>query len=263
MTEFVDFFLSQKTPHILVGAHFLLYALLAWIMIAVCCAQRNMTREKWLLLSFFMGYVALECLQLGFDGYFRRQGTMGLARYIGVFSPLLWVWAAWALIQLWYVKGGATWKWSCRLAVVVSVGWVLLSEEIGGVKSLYNDGVRLDVERAAANVVPIIKADYAGPMRQAESNKVLGDYFSTRRPVVFSDIAAAAWALRGQSEGAVQDSGLCPYPPDYLFFRLVNGYGRTADMRKYDIVTAVPGIGTQWLLLRRKGVPHKMQPKSD
>ena len=71
---------------------------------------------------------------------------------------------------------------------------------------------------AARRITPVILADYKGPRRQSETRRTLAEYFTSRRPVVFGDFSAAAWMVRGQSEGALQGRGLCPYDEDYIFY---------------------------------------------
>lgn len=263
MDGVVDWFLSRPLPHIFAGAHFMVYALGAWAVLAVCCARRRMTRKGVLLVALFAGLVAAECLQLWVDGYFRREGTWGLARYVGTFAPLLWIWLAFGLAALWRMPGGRAARIARRACVAAFLGWVAVSQGICGIHGLYTEGARPDVALAASKIARVIRADYAGPARQTRPNRELGDYFTTRRPVVFSDLGAAAWAVRGQSEGAVAGLGICPYPDDYLFIRVGTGYGKieTVDESKYDYVGSVSGTGTLWRLFRRKGVPYRNRVK--
>ena len=111
-----------------------------------------------------------------------------------------------------------------------------------------------DVLVAAKRAAKVIKADYRGPARQEKRIYSAHEYYTTRRPVVFSNFAAVAWLLRGQSEGAEAASGWCPYPDDYLFIRVGSGYGRIGkvDPEQYDFVGRIGGVGTEWRLFRRK-----------
>lgn len=260
VAEGVRFFMDRPIAVALGGAHFLIYALPAWAVLLVRLAMGRMGRRELGLFAIFTGALLLEGLQLAVDGFSFFDGeAWGFPRYFGVFAPLLWLWAAWSLAALWNVSSG--WRRGLvRSAVVVALGWVFISQGVMSLEAFYRKGARHDALVAAERIAPTIRDDYRGPKRQAESKRILAEYFTTRRPVVFGDFAAAAWMVRGQSEGAIQGRGLCPYPDDYLFIRVGSGYGgmNTVDSRLYDYVRSVRGgLGAEWRLFRRKTTPHK------
>lgn len=245
-----------RTEMALAGAHFIVYALPAWAIVLVRLATGRAGRGEHILFAFFAGALLLEMLQLGVDGFqFSGSKTWGLPRYFGVFAPLLWIWLAFALSRAWNAFAGNKWRIAVRGAIVACLVWVLACQNIMALRRFYCSGARHDAVVAARRIAPVIRADYKGPARQPVRKTTLAEYCSTRRPVVFGDFSAAAWMVRGQSEGALQGKGLCPYPDDYLFIRVGSGYGgqNIVDSRKYDYVCSVRGgLGTEWRLFRRK-----------
>lgn len=240
-----------------VGAHFVVYALVAWLVVVSRLSLRRFSRLEWLVFAVFCVAVALEWFQLFADGFmFGGRNTYGLPRYFGVFAPLLWLWVAKVLSDLWALPRQKSLRFCVRAGIVGALGWLAFSLYWGEVHDFYQVSAVHDVKVAAERVAKVIEKDYRGPRRQEKGNRALHEYFSTRRPVVFSDMSAAAWLVRGQSEGANLRG--CPYLDDYLFIRLGSGYRdiETVDARQYDYVGDVQGDGTQWRLFRRKGVPH-------
>ncbi len=244
-----------------VSAHYIVYSLPAWAVVAWRCARLRFSRREIAVLAIFLGALAMEAAQLAAEGFeFGKRGaTWGLPRYFGVFAPLLWLWTAHLLAVLWGrfkgVRGVAV-----RIAVLAALGWILAMQNILPLEKYYNGGARKDAVGAARRAARVIRWDYAGPARQERTIPAHSEYITTRRPVVFGDFAAAAWFVRGQSEGALQGYGMCPYECDYLFFRVGTGYGGVAapDTSNFDFVCKIPGgLGAEWRLFRRKGVPHK------
>lgn len=239
----------------LAGAHFILYAIPAWVVVFVRLVMRRMGKGELLLFLLFAGALSLEILQLSVDGFqFSGNETWGLPRYFGVFAPLLWIWVAIALSKAWCMLSG--WRRiALRGTIVVGLAWVLASQNVMTLRKLYGSGARYDAVVAAWRIAPVIRADYKGPKRQSVRKTTLAEYFTSKRPVVFGDFAAAAWMVRGQSEGALQGRGLCPYESDYLFVRVGSGYGgqNVIDSSKYRYVHSVRGgLGTEWRLFRRR-----------
>ena len=260
MRHVLDFFTGSPVPLVLAGSHFLCYSLPAWCVLIVRAASGRFSRKEWGLFFVFVGCIGLEILQLAVDGFkFFGKETWGVPRYFGVFAPLLWLWAAYALSEMW----GRAKGWLCialRCVIVVAFLWLVSTQDFDGLYEIYHKGARYDAVVAAERISGTIRRDYAGPARQKEAKPQMHEYFTTRRPVVFGDFAAAAWMVRGQSEGAIQGRGLCPYPDDYLFIRVGSGYGgmNTVDSRLYDYVRSVRGgLGAEWRLFRRKTTPHK------
>jgi len=242
----------------LVGAHFVVYALPAWIVAFIRLMTRRTGKGERILFVFFTGALSLEVMQLSIDGFrFFGEETWGLPRYFGVFAPLLWIWVAFILSSAWQMFSG--WRRIVlRGLILAGLAWVLISQNILTLRRFYGYGARHDAIVAAQRIAPVIRSDYKGPMRQSVRKTTLAEYFSNRRPVVFGDFAAAAWMVRGQSEGALQGRGLCPYECDYLFVRVGSGYGgqNVVDSSKYSYVRSVRGgLGTEWRLFRRRHVP--------
>ncbi|MBR1921139.1 MAG: hypothetical protein IJ829_03925, partial [Kiritimatiellae bacterium] len=150
-----------------------------------------------------------------------------------------------------------------RAATAAFLGAVAVFGNVLQVADVLANGYGREAMTAARNVAPKIRADYAGPARQDVARRVDNEYFTTRRPVVFGNFAAAAWAVRGQSEGAVENKvpSRCPYRPDYLFVCLgrrgEKDFTVDIDEKQYDYVTGVPGKETVWGLFRRKTTPHR------
>lgn len=246
----------------LAGAHYLPYVVAAFVVVAVGVARRQMNVRELCVLAIFAGAIALEMVQLCSEGFsFFGENTWGVPRYFGVFAPLAWIWAALGLSFLWDRWKGAA-RWCVRIAVVGALAWLFASQCVATLRTLYVGGARHDAVVAAQRIAPAIRADYRGPRRQAEQKRTLAEYFTTRRPVVFGDFAAAAWMVRGQSEGALQGKGLCPYKNDYLFVRVGTGYaGKTSvDPREYEYVKSVRGgLNAEWRLFRRKPLTEEQR----
>lgn len=258
MDELMFYLKSTPLAMILVGAHFVVYSAVAWLIVFVRALAGRFSRKEWLVLGLFVLALALEAFQLLADGsrFLSRRSTWGLPRYFGVYAPILWLWAAKVLGDLWSVSARPLPRFLCRLGIVAALLWVVGQVLVLDFRRLYRTSGAHDVQVAAERIAPIIRADYAGPRRQAEVRRRRGEYFTANRPVVFSDMAAAAWTVRGQSEGPLMKG--FPYLDDYLFVRVGSGYGKieTVDARQYDYVCDVSGEGTVWRLFRRKGVPH-------
>ena len=260
MDSLVSFFITRPIPSLFAGSHFVVYALIAWVAFAICLARRRMTRKGLLVVAIFAIAVGIEAFQLALDSFFKRPNILGLTRYVGVFAPILWVWTGWAFVTMWRLKGPCAMRIAARLAVIAVIVWTFASQTVHGIDSQYHESARADVEVAAEKAARFIRYDYAGPERQDRERRTLKEYYTTRRPVVFSDLSAVAWLLRGQSEGAIPGRpGCCPYQDDYLFIRIGTGYGEIGevDSGKYDYVTSIPGLGYEWRLFRRKTTPHR------
>ncbi len=272
MEALVGYFQSAPLPLSLAGAYWLPYAALAWAAILVRVFTGCFRKIEWALLAVFAASVLIEAIQLAVDGFkFSGESTWGLPRYFGVFAPLFWVWSAYALSWLWSASANPLVRNACRIAIVAAIGWLAVFPGIIETAGLYAGGARADVETATAKIAKIIKADYAGPSRQSEAKRTMKEYFTTRRPVVFGDFSAAAWAVRGQSEGAAQGFGLCPYEPDYVCFRLYDGGYRSPEERfvrnprragDYEYLGSVhggeiEGERTSWRIYRRRATPGR------
>lgn len=237
-----------------VGAHFVYYALPAWAVLAVRLGARRVRKGELLLLVSFLICVGLEIIQLATNGK-RAFGTgsiWGYARYFGALAPLLWVWAAVLLAFLWQLGTGCG-RFALRLGVIAVVAWVFHEQCYGFFAEQFTCSAGEDAWVAAKRVAPIIKADYKGPKRTAVRYTGI-DYFTAARPLVYSQIGAAAWEVRGASEGVRH--GFRPWvKEDYLFLRVGEGYfGKTKFLgSEYDFVAKVNGICCEWWLLRRKG----------
>ncbi len=246
----------------LVGAHFLPFSLVSWAVLLVRIVRGRFRKGEWILLGIFLIAIFTQAAQLFADRKdFFDTDTWGMPRYFGVYAPLLWIWGACGLAEMWSAAKKPWLKWPLRAVLALALGWVLVSQNILAIADVYRIGAFPDVKIASKKIAEVIKADYAGPERQAKPRRVMGEYYTSRRPVVFSDFAAAAWEVRGQSEGAIQSTGACPYPDDYLFIRVGSGYGNISEVNSkvYDYVGSVRGqkeLGTIWRLFRRKTTPH-------
>lgn len=255
----MSFFLESPPAMVIVGAHFAWYSLVAWAVVLFRAVSGRFTRREWVLLSAFTLALLVEWAQLAVDGFkFSGTNTYGLPRYFGVYAPLLWVWAAKCLAELWTLCRRRAAAIALRVSIVAVLGFVAF-DAYGELADFYLHSATHDVKVAAERIADVIKADYAGPARQEKGNRELHDYFGTRRPVVFSHMAAAAWLVRGQAEGANMNN--CPYPDDYLFVRVGSGYGKADRINPevYDYVASVKGDDTVWRLFRRKTTPHRLK----
>lgn len=247
---------GHSVAMMLLGAHYVVYSVFAWGLVLLRALTGRFSKAEWTLLAVFGVALLLEWIELLVDGFdFGSVRAYGLPRYFGTFAPLLWIWAAKVAADLWNAFSRCAWVLTVRIGLVLVLAWMLIDLSVLQLCTAKTDSARCDVECAARAIAPVIRADYAGPARQAHANRVLSDYYSTRRPVVFSDMSAAAWMVRGQSEGAAQRG--CPYPDDYLFIRVGSGYRNLEriDPKVYDYVCSVKGCGTVWRLFRRKTTP--------
>lgn len=264
MDALVEFFLGSPLGLALFGAHYLYFSLPAWAVLLVRLVRRRMTRPEIAVFAVFTLFVLLEALQLAVDGAFFKHELWGLPRYFGVFAPFLWIWLAKGLADLWTLPLPHAGSLALRAGVVLALAYVLVGENVllVGDELLHGNGREALV--AARNIAPTIRTDYKGPKTQTKAVRVSNEYFQPARPVVFGNFAAAAWAVRGQSEGANQtitSRGLsgrsrCPYEPDYVFLCL-GREGMTdvevdLDENKYAFVKGVRGMKTVWGLFRRK-----------
>lgn len=279
MESLFDFCLGRPLGVALFGAHYLYFALAAWAVVLVralvavlaafvprLAARRNlrMRPAEWVVLSVFALFLALEILQLAVDRSFLDRELWGLPRYFGVFAPFLWIWLAKLLADLWSLDLPRAGRALLRAAIVAVLGYVLVAENVLPLKDELLYGNAREAMTAARNIAPTIRSDYKGPRTQAKAVRTLREYYQPCRPVVFGNFAAAAWAVRGQSEGAeqtVSSRGLtgksrCPYPPDYVFLCLGREGERDfevdLDETKFEFVKGVRGMKTVWGLFRRK-----------
>lgn len=268
MDWFFDTFMGTQLGIALAGAHYLWFSLPAWLILLVRLVSGKFTKREGLVLGSFCVFTLLEVIQLSADSSFFKHELWGMTRYFGVFAPFLWLWFAKALSELWagdYPKFVPAPKVVCwvvgRLAVCAVFAWIFVTQGYEPISNELMHGAGRDSMVAARKIAKVIRRDYAGPARQAERKTSLKEYFTSRRPVVFGNFSAAAWALRGQSEGAVEGrrKSPCPYKDDYLFIRAGSGYGdlETVDAKTYDIIAKVSGLGTEWRLFRRKTTPHR------
>ena len=265
MDALMDFFLGKPLGLAIFGAHFLYFALFAWAVVAVRAIRLRMGRAELVVFAVFTSFIVVEAVQLAVDGSFFRHETWGLPRYFGVFAPLLWLWLAKGLADLWTLKAPRAASLALRTAVVLALAYVLVGENALPVSDELLHGNGREAMTAAQNIAPTILADYKGPrLQKTVARQVKNEYFQARRPVVFGNFGAAAWAVRGQSEGAVQTitpRGLagksrCPYPPDYVFLCL-GREGETdfevdLDESRFEFVKGARGMKTVWGLFRRK-----------
>ena len=267
MDWFFETFMGTPLGISLAGAHYLWFSLPAWLVLLVRLVGGRLTKREGLVLGAFCAFTVLEMVQLSADSSFFRHELWGLTRYFGVFAPFLWLWLAKGLSDLWkgdYPKFVPAPKVVCgvgRIAVCAGLAWICVSQGYEPIHDEWMRGGGRDSMIAARRISKVIMADYAGPARQKKRKTTLSEYFTARRPVVFGNFSAAAWMVRGQSEGAVEGrkNSVCPYQDDYLFIRAGSGYGdlETVDARSYDIIAKVSGLGTEWRLFRRKTTPHR------
>lgn len=261
------------------GAHYLLYSLVAWPVLVGRAACGRFARRETALFAFFAGFLLLEWLQLFVDGFkFFGDDVYGLPRYFGTFAPLLWLWLAKVLSCLWTMPRNRIARIAVRVAVVLGLGWVLVAQNLEVIANAYRFSAMADSEIAAVAAAEIIRADYAGPARQKVAKRTENEYYTTRRPVVFSDFSGlAAWKVRGQSEGPNFKN--CPYQPDYVFRRATVDpkkgtasvdLGNRKDLEFIQTVRGLGGLGPEfdpdgqgsvWFLFRRKGVPCREQSR--
>lgn len=254
MDSLFVYFNSTPVRIALFGAYNVIFAFIAYVSVVRLAVFRRLDRERMLLLLALAVCVGAEWFQLAMQfskKSFSDYPTWGIPRYFGVIAPLFWIFAAKLLADLLAWRKG---RIIVGLSLAAGFGWFAFQAYFCELPAMYREGARADVMAAAKRAAKVIKADYRGPARQEQLKFSVNEYYSTRRPVVFSNFAAVAWLLRGQSEGAEAASGWCPYPDDYLFIRVGSGYGRIGkvDPEKYDFVGSIEGIGTEWRLFRRK-----------
>lgn len=256
----IEFFLTKPLPLAFAGAHCLWYALLGWGVIAVrlTCGRTSSAERKLMLIvaiSFAMEFVQVVASGVPLSGSLTNS-NLGITRYFGVMAPLLWIWTAKAISDLWFVVS-SFWRWPLRVCVVLACVWFFLTEMVGTLSECMFRSAGYDVAVAARRIARVIRRDYAGPARQAKPVRTMQEYFTGNRPVVFSNFGVAAWMVRGDSGGATQMC--CPYQDDYLFIRVGSGYRdiETVDSKVYEYVTSVRGgFGSEWRLFRRRSTPH-------
>ncbi len=245
-------------------AHFPYFALLAFGYFAYRIIRRRATHREIMLMGIFLMTIAAEVVMLSLGNHrsicqFGQIDRYGLSRYFGTFAPLLWVFLAGLLSKAWFAVVHSLFaRWAVRSLVVLFLGAVFFLINVGNRTESYGHSAGVDAVVAAQRVAPIIKNDYAGPRMYPDFKYQLSEYFTARRPVVFSYFGAPAWVIGGQSEGA--NHGNYPYPDDYLFIRVGQGYrGMTEriDQKIYEYVATVHGNGTIWRLFRRRGTPHR------
>ena len=245
-------------------AHFPHVALFAFGFFVYRVFRRRVTRREVALMGIFLLMVVAEVVMLSLGnhrsiGAFGSIDRYGLERYFGAFAPLLWVFCAGLLAKIWFAAFRlSAVRWVARGLVVLFLGAVFGLINVGNRLESYGRNAGVDALVAARRVAPIIRRDYAGPRRRPDFKYQLKEYFTSRRPTVFSYFGAPAWVVGGQSEGA--NHGNYPYPDDYLFIRIGQGYrGMTEriDPKVYEYVVTVPGNGTIWRLFRRRGTPHR------
>lgn len=273
MGQLIPFLQGLPLAVLFLGAHFLLYSPVAWPVLVGRAACGRFGRRETALFAFFAGFLFLEWLQLFVDGFnFLGKDVYGLPRYFGTFAPLLWLWLAKAFAFLWM------WPWNrivrgvVRVAVVLVLGWVLVAQNIQVLADAYRFSAMADSKIAAVAAAEVIQADYMGPARQEVMMRTGNEYFTARRPVVFSDFSGLlAWKVGGQSEGPNFKN--CPYRPDYVFRRATVDsekgtasvdLGKHKDFEFLQTVRGLKGLGPEfdpdgqgsvWFLFRRKGVP--------
>ena len=253
MTALFEILTQNRWLLALAGAHFVLYAIPAWGIVAWRAVRRRLTGAEAVVLVSFAGCVVLEIIQLSLNArkLFGTGSLWGYARYFGSLAPLLWIWVAAALAALWRL-GHKRVRLAARVAVVAALGYLFYGQNLCYFRDQAEMGPGEDAWVAARKIAPVIKRDYKGPPRRPRFRHTGVEYFSARRPVVFSNIGAAAWEVRGACEGP--RPGKYPYREDYLFMRVGEGYNGKTTFKKsdYDFVAQVDGIFSEWVLLRRK-----------
>lgn len=258
VTEFSPWFMA------FFWAHFPHFALPAFGYFAYRVVRQRVTRREIALMTIFLAMLVSEVVMLSLGNHrsiraFGEIDRYGLDRYLGTFAPLLWIFLAGLLSKAWFAAfRSSVARWAVRSLIAIFLGVVFFVINIGNRTKSYGHSAGVDAVVAARHVAPIIRNDYAGPHAHPDFKYQLKEYFTARRPVVFSYFGAPAWVVGGQSEGA--NHGHYPYPDDYLFIRLGQGYrGMTEriDPKIYEYMATVRGNGTIWRLFRRRGTPHK------
>lgn len=247
--------MNLSFPGLFGEGFFLPYALVAWAVVAVRMATGRFRRVEWLLLALLVGHHVLEVTQLTVgDGALRHLPD----RYFGPVAPLLWVWTAYGLVWLWrWRKDG--WRWLARAAVAAFVLEVASYELVARLSRECRRGSARDALVAGEAMAPILREDYKGPARHQGFRYVTHEYYTSRRPVVLGDYAAAAWAVRGQ--GALSDFAY-PLPEDYIVKRVDKAF-REPPADRYRFVAEVSGTRYKWRLYRRKTVKPRLCAPND
>lgn len=258
MASVFQFFNSTPTLIAFFGAYNVIFALIGYISIVRQLSIRKIG-FPWLVLICGLGACMLSewfQLEMQFKGKsFSEYPLWGLSRYFGAIAPLMWILAAKMFADL---VQSRRFRYFGVLLMIVVFGWNAYQSYVVELPACCRTSVRADVLFAAAKAAKVIKADYRGPKRQKVRKVSDCEYYSTRRPVVFSAFSALAWFVRGQSEGAEVGCGMCPYQDDYLFIRVGSGYGKIdeVDSKVYDFVCSIQGLGTEWRLFRRKSTEN-------
>ena len=264
MEAVYDFLVGTPTGIAGFGAHFLYFSIPAWMVVCARAARRRMSRMELVVFGVFVALVVMEAFQLSVDGAFFKRELWGLQRYFGVFGPLLWLFLAKGLADLWTSANSGLARISLRAAVLLATLYILVNENFIPVSKELINGYGREAMAAAEKIAPVIRADYKGSMAQEQQVRTLTEYYRPVRPVVFSNFAAAAWAVRGQSEGAYETltrrgfrgKSRCPYSPDYVFLCLgregESNFEVELDDDEFDFVSGVKGMKTVWGLFRRK-----------
>jgi len=129
MEKLLDLFIGNPLGLACVGAHYLYFALPAWIVLAVRLSLRRLSRLEGLCFAIFSLFVVLEIVQLSVDRSFLRRELWGLARYFGVFAPFLWLWTAKAAADIWCAPVR---RRAVRLALRATVAAALLAVAVFG-----------------------------------------------------------------------------------------------------------------------------------
>lgn len=244
-------------------AHFLPYILLAGGVVLIRGVRLRLSRKELGLVGIFLSCIFAEIIMLCygnkmFIGSFSRIDKYGLDRYFGTFSPFAWIFTAYLLARAWFVKTQRViLRGLARGIIILFLGFILFEVSIHNFMKHYRVSGGRDAMEAARRIAPVIRKDYSGPDRYPNFQYQRNEYFTSRRPVVFSYFGAAAWLTGGQSEGANLDN--YPYPEDYLFIRVGQGYKQMTeriDPTKYEYMASVRGTYCLWRLFRRKGTPH-------
>jgi len=242
----------------LIGAHFAPYALVAFAVIGIRIIGRKMRGIEYLCLLMVGLLFAVEGEQL-----FVSQRTISdvfaaaAARYFGVLSPFLWIFAAKGVSYAWGHRKAFV-RWPGRVFVILGLAFVFLALNVAQLVEYNVASTAYDTSVAVEQIAPIIKEDYQGPARQADNKRSLKEYFTGKRPLVSSPFAAAGWAVRGDACGAT--GAVCPWSEDYLFLPMGGNYNdiKEVDSKVFTYVAHVRGgLGTTWALFRRRTTPGR------
>ncbi len=245
------------------SAHQIHFAVIAWSVIVLRLVTRRFTKNEYLLLFLFLGLVLVELLQLGVSFHdmlllnLTPSQKQGFPRYFNPMAPLLWAWAAWGIADLWRLKKRAI-RLIARISIVCVGIYFMFGMVVPHFRAIQRFGDGVDAIVAAKRIAPAIRRDYAGPKLRESFKYSEHEYFTAKRPVIFSDFGAAAWFAQGQSMGA--NLGYYPHNEDYLFLCMKSGVNRGmngVNPDDYDYVAQVLGLKNRWMLFRRKGIPHR------